>query len=83
MPVRLRAADEQDGVVARERSGDLGQLGAVDPGGEQVRPARRGAQHDHAAGGLGRDQQLGEPPDEQRTGGGTEGSGAVRRRRGG
>ena len=40
------AADHQHGVVAGDGAEDVGELGPVERGGEELRGARRGAQHD-------------------------------------
>ena len=47
------AADHQDGVVAGDGAEDLGQLGLVEGGGEELGGAGRGAQHDQVGAGLG------------------------------
>ena len=52
------AADHQHGVVAGDGAEDVGQLGLVERGGEELRGARRGPQDDQVGAGLGADEQL-------------------------
>ena len=56
------AGDDEDGVVAGDRAEDVGQLGLVEGGGEELRGARRGAQDDEVGAGLGADEQLAAQP---------------------
>ena len=70
------AADHQDGVVAGDGAEDLGELGLVEGGGEELRGTGRGAQHDQVGAGLGADQELGAEPGEP----GLAGGGLARRR---
>src|SRR4051812_33877049 len=61
---RRLAGDEQDGVVAGDAAGHVGQPGAVDRGGQQVGAAGRCAQHHQRTGRLRADAQLLEHPRE-------------------
>ena len=62
-PIGLAGHDE-DRVVAGDGADDLGQAGAVDRAGQELRRARRGAQHDQVAAGVGAGEQLAQQPDQ-------------------
>ena len=52
------ASDDQDRIVPRQRAYDLGQLGAVDRHGQNLRLARSRPQHDELLDALHARQEL-------------------------
>ena len=62
------AGHDENGVVAGDGADDVGQAGAVERAGQELRGARRGAQHRQVAAGVDAGEQLAQQPHQSRRG---------------